>query len=507
MATTTLPPRSLRLPTRPYSEWWAWLVPPVAFVIVLLAPALGWPLLVAPAIAVPAIIVLSRYPGFSLVALIWFLPLQIPVLSYLYEQGAPAQLLKVAGYTKEGLVAAVFIAGAREVVRRRSRLDGLDKLILAYCAALTIYVVFPFFVSSQFFPRSGFDRLLGYRINAGFLLVFLACRHAPIGAKWRRRFIVSVIGAALLLAAIGVYQFIRPEWFSDFVLDDLGIPFFQLDVLEVPLDGVVSTFRWTQENPVRVGSLFVGPFDFADFLLLPAALLLVRLTRRAGRLRDVGFLAIIGGALLASQTRANIIALGVVVLLALAPSPNRLLANRLRILAIVLLAAVAFVPRLASSRLGGAEQSAKSTEGHVNEIQFGLTVLQEYPLGLGIGTAPAVSARSPDAIVVISDNSLLQVGNELGIGMMALFIAILVATVLALWRRSRGDPEDHLADGACLALIGLIIAGQFHHVFQTFAIAWPLWAAIGLALARRKPDHATTEMSEGSGKRSMQRTM
>jgi flagellar biogenesis protein FliO len=309
----------------------------------------------------------------------------------------------------------------------------------------------------------------------------------------------------VLLAAIGVYQFIRPSWFSDFIFNTLGIPFFQLHVLKVPLGAVVDTFRWTQANPVRVGSLFVGPFDFADFLLLPAALLLVRLTRRSGRLRDVAFLAIIGGALLASQTRANIIAAGVMALLVLVPSPQRLLANRLRILAVVLLAVVAFVPSFASSRLGGTEQSATSTQGHVNEIQFGLTVLQHYPLGLGIGTAPAVSARDPNAVVVISDNSLLQVGNELGIVMMAFFIVILVASVVALWRRTRSDPGNQLADGARLALIGLVLAGQFHHVFQTFAISWPLWAAVGLALARPRARDADYDPGGGLEARDLDR--
>jgi len=228
--------------------------------------------------------------------------------------------------------------------------------------------------------------------------------------------------------------------------------------------------------------LFVGPFDFADFLILPAALLLDRLTGRDGRARDVVLLVLIGAALLASQTRANVIALAIMALLALSPGPQRVLANRLRLVAIVVLALVAFVPSLVSSRLGGQAESASSTQQHFDEIHGGFDILTQHPLGLGLGTAPSLAIRLDNAPVVISDNSILQVGNELGVVMMGLFVVVLVAVVIRLWRADREEPPNRLTRAARLALIGLILAGQLHHVFQTFAITWPLWAAAGLAL-------------------------
>jgi hypothetical protein len=240
--------------------------------------------------------------------------------------------------------------------------------------------------------------------------------------------------------------------------------------------------RWTTASPVRAGSLFVGPFDFADFLILPAALLLDRLTRRDGRPRDVFLLVLIGGALLASQTRANVVALAIIALVALSPGPRRMLANRLRVVAIVVLGIVAFTPSLVSSRLGGAAESASSTEHHFDEIRGGFDILMDHPLGLGLGTAPSLAVRLEDAPVVVSDNSILQVGNELGVVMMVFFVTVLVAVVRRLGRADRDDPHNRLARSARLALIGLILAGQFHHVFQTLAITWPLWATAGLAL-------------------------
>jgi hypothetical protein len=462
---------------------WPWFTPVAAFAAIYLSPIVGLPTIVAGAVALVAIVVLARHPGPALVGLVVFLPLQIPLFSYLYKQGVPGGLLRMGGSIKEVLAVALIVAAAREVLSGRSRLDRVDKVVLAYVGALMLYLLLPMVLSGSTYPHSFSDRLLGFRLNGGFLLLFVAARHAAIDQRWRRRFVTAVLGMAAAVAAIGVYQFLQPARFSDFIVDDLGIPSFQYDVFKTPVDQLVQLVRWTTADPVRVGSLFVGPFQFADFLILPAAILLDRLTRREGRLRDVLLLALIGGALLASQTRANILALALMALLALSPGPYRVLANRLRLVAIVILAFVAFIPSLVSSRLGGAEKSAESTEGHFDEIRGGFEILQENPLGTGLGTAPSLAVRLETAPVVVSDNSMLQVGNELGVVMMIFFAGLLVAVVVRLGRKARDDPPGGLASSARLALIGLLAAGQLHHVFQDFSITWPLFVLIGLALA------------------------
>ncbi len=463
--------------------WWIWLTPLGAFILIGLAPAFGFTLVVAGVFAAALTLVLSRFPGPTLVALAWFLPLQIPGFSFLYHHGVPGALVRPFGAAKEAMVIALLIAAGRELAARRTKLDGLDKLLLAYVGALVVFLALPMLVSSpEFYPRRFDTRLLGFRVNAGFVLAFVAARHAPITERWRRRFVASILAVTGVMAAIGVYQFLRPESFTDIVINDLGIPFYHFEILDTPIAAIAGLLRWTTARPVRVGSLFVQPFTFADFMLLPAGLVLAQMAWRGARARDLLLLGVVGAAVLASQTRANILALIAMVLISLAPVGQRVLANRLRIVAIAAVAAVAFIPSLASSRLGGTGEAAKSTEGHVNEIQFGLQVLEKHPLGLGLGTAPAVAARDEDAPLVISDNSILQVGNELGAGMMVFFVVILVTMVLRLGRAARDDPGNNLAAGARLALLGLVIAGQFHHVFQFFAVSWLLFAVAGLAL-------------------------
>jgi len=462
---------------------WVWLTPVAVFVFVGAAPALGFTRVVAAVLAVALVVVLSRYPGPTLVALVWFLPLQIPLFSYLYHHGVPGPIVRPFGALKEVLGVAILVAAVRAIRAGHSRLDRLDKLLLAFVAVLLVYLFAPMLVSAaDFYPRSLSTRLMGFRMNAAFVLLLVGVRHAQIDERWRRRFVTSIVAVSAMLAAFGLYQYARPESFTDFVFNTLGIPWYQLDVLDSPIEGVVQLMRWTTVRPVRVGSLFVGPFNFADFMLLPAGLLLARLARRAARFTDVALLVVVGGTIFASQTRANLLGLGAMALLAMAPRKGSF-TNQLRVMAIVALAVVAFVPSLASSRLGGVGDSASSTEGHINEIRLGIELLQDEPLGLGLGTAPAVAVREEGAPLVISDNSLLQVGNELGVVMMVFFVVILVAVIRRLGRAARADPENDLAAGARLALIGLVLAGQLHHVFQTFAISWLVFAMAGLGLA------------------------
>src|SRR5918995_4495 len=69
--------RSRRLAARARrAPRWPWLVPLGVFVMIGMSPIVGLPLLFAATMALAAVLVLSRYPGPSLVALVVFLPLQ-----------------------------------------------------------------------------------------------------------------------------------------------------------------------------------------------------------------------------------------------------------------------------------------------------------------------------------------------------------------------------------------------------------------------------------------------
>jgi hypothetical protein len=49
-----------------------------------------------------------------------------------------------------------------------------------------------------------------------------------------------------------------------------------------------------------------------------------------------------------------------------------------------------------------------------------------------------------------------------------------------------------------LALLGIVMAGMYHHVFLNFALPWTLWATAGLALKWPNQEAAETGIKVGS---------
>jgi hypothetical protein len=49
--------------------------------------------------------------------------------------------------------------------------------------------------------------------------------------------------------------------------------------------------------------------------------------------------------------------------------------------------------------------------------------------------------------------------------------------------KRRASTGDLMAATGGFALLGIVITGQFHHVFLLFPVPWTLWAAAGLGLS------------------------
>jgi hypothetical protein len=87
------------------------------------------------------------------------------------------------------------------------------------------------------------------------------------------------------------------------------------------------------------------------------------------------------------------------------------------------------------------------------------------------------------ATELTTDNSVTQVADELGAQALIPWAALLISLVVALWRRSRTGGAH--TGAAFLALVGVLVAGQYHHVFILYPVPWTLWAIIGFGMARQ----------------------
>ena len=162
------------------------------------------------------------------------------------------------------------------------------------------------------------------------------------------------------------------------------------------------------------------------------------------------------------------------------------------------------VPVVGKSRVSGAQGGSASATAHTHEFAHGLTALTRHPLGTGLGTAAGTGQRFQIAQAVTSDNSVLQVGNELGVAMMVLFILLYIEVLRALGAAASEAPDGALPRGMQAVMIGLAVVGMLHHVFVYLPVAWIAWGGAGLALgiAERErlapPAHRAAVLSRSS---------
>lgn len=471
-------------------QQWVWALP---VVMALLVRELPFAMVEKGAGAMVALAVLAvayLHPGGALVTLAVFLPLQTLAFPWLWSSGAPAELLRPASSIKEILLLGVAGAALAERHRTGRRADAIDRVALLYLGLVTLYLLLPRLFSS-IAPTELDIRLLGWRLNAGFVVAFLAARHAPIHPRTTRRLQQALVAVAALATVVAVWEKLDHAGYASWILNTVGFFQFRMDVLGDNPFNVYQTYTSFVSEPDRIGSLFMSFFDLADWMLLPFGLALAHAVRSRASARHLALLVAAGACIFLSGTRADAIAVVVMLAMALRPSRRPRHARSVSILVVaLLLAAVVVVPALGTSRLGGNDKAAKSSEQHRNELNFGLFLIELRPLGLGLGYNPDTADRalldedSSGAVTV--DNSYLQVGVELGVTTMVVFVALLGLVV-----RRLGTLEDltPFGEGVRLAFVGVLVAGIFHHVFVTYAMPWLLWALAGLVLRPpRDPD-------------------
>lgn len=443
-------------------------------------------------LALGLLVLASRRPDRSLLALIILLPFQGLILSKAWALGAPASLVSHLGAWKETLALGVIVAGARSFIASGRRADTLDRVALAFIGTVALYAL----LGPQIAPGapSGSNvRLLGFRELGGFVLLLLGARHAPLGPRFVERAGRVLLAVATVISAIAVFEAINPDRWNQFVVQTIRYPAYQEAVLHASanLTSVITYGSIGGGKFVRVGSVFTNELTLAWFLVLPFALALERVVRRASRLA-LPIMLLLGAVLLLTQTRSAIVAAAIVAFLALARAAGR--PRHWRTQAALLLAGVALIAIPAAFATGFADRAAatgsqrdNSSAGHISGIYTGLDTVAAHPLGLGLGTAAGTGQRLARQKLVIPENGYLDIGVQLGLLGMAVFIALTVVLLRWLRRAALREP-DPLVTATWGAGVGLAVAALFLQPWLDFSVTWSFWgiagATIGLGFQR-----------------------
>jgi hypothetical protein len=467
--------------------WIVWTVPILVIGAIYYSPRhIASPATVVTAlIGLIVVLVAAQRPDLSLLGLILFLPFQGLVLAKLWDLGMPASVVSHLGAWKEALALGVIVAGLRNLIATRRRLDVVDRLALLFVALTIGYALLqPAFLSGS--PTASNIRLLGFRETGGFVLLLFGARHAPFPAGFARRAGRAVLIAGGIVAAVGLFEATFSAAWNSFVVHAIKYPRYQADILhtyvadpgDIRVYGIVGGARI-----VRIGSVFLNQLTCGWYLILPFAVGLERAVRRTASPPVLVTTAIIGAALLLTQTRSAILGALIVAFLAFQPAAGRGRHWRTRVAILLAALAVVAVPAIAGSglsdRIGSAtSHSDQSTAGHLNGFSEGVDTVGRHPLGLGLGTGAGTGQRFAVHGDVIAENNYLEIGDELGIVPMLVFVALTLAVLLSLRRLSRGDP-DPLTTAVWAGGVGLAFAAWFLQTWGDFAVAWTFWGLAG----------------------------
>ncbi len=439
---------------------------------------------------------IERLPRIALVVLIVGLALHNLVMAELWDLGIRGVSLDVVAAWKDVLLAvalAFAILGARSLPVQL----WADRLALVYAVFVVVYGLV---------PQSWLD---GAATHRGQLF---AARHdlIPVAAYFLGRLLVltptawrkaslALVGVAIGLTVLGLLDvYLVPlQWWRD-----SGVPGWFGDQLELHYRGLSGLpENWVfntgdENNPIRrLVSGFLSPLATAYVLVIVLIYLVAR--RRTGW--TVTAAAIEYAGLLWTHTRAAYLALafGLVVL---GVAQRRFLPPALAAASLVV--GVGFVkafphvgpttsytraelvilrdqgkqtPGVSDDPLSAGDAS---TSSHLRNLRDGLRIVVHHPQGFGLGNA-GVSASRTDVELKAGESTYTELGVEIGVAGLAVFLAWMAAVLVALWRRSAW---------LSAAWVAMLAIGVQTDVIGVHWIAYVLFALAGVAIGGGLPD-------------------
>lgn len=437
--------------------------------------------------------VAARWPDRSLIVLIVLLPFSGFILAKLWAWGVPVSVVRHASAWKETLALGVIVAGARNYLATGRRADAVDRLALALIAIIVLYMLAQKLITPSD-TSSITVRLFSFRADAGYVLLLLGARHAPLPDGFLDRAGRAALAAAVVVAGAGVFEALNSAAWNRFVVDTIQYTHYQIAVLhgappnpfDVRLYGTVGGTRI-----IRVGSVFDSALTAGFYLVLGFALALERAARGKGGRWILPALLVIGAGLLLTQTRSAILAALIVAWFAFQPAAGRRRHWRTQLAIVVAALSVLAIPAALSTGLAKritAPTSNADNAGHISAFWEGVHTIEHHPVGTGLGTSAGVGQQYRNAGgIVVPENNYMQVGIELGVVAMLVFTALTLAVILSLRRVARRRPHPSIA-AAAGTMAGLAVAAWFLQVWYDFSVAWTIWAFVGAALgASRLP--------------------
>lgn len=383
---------------------------------------------------------------------------------------------------KEILMGVALLIGC-VILYRRKQWDILRSPIIygiTAFAALCLLLI-PFFYTG--FEATVAGILVNLRFFLFFGLVYVALRLFP---QYYRLFVKIFIAGAFVVIGFAVLQ---ATVLPHDILKYLGYS-----------KATIAPFLTVDENMdyIRINSTLRGPNPLGVYTVIVLTVALSVLWRKPRQLAKkeawgLAFL-VIGSvvALWASYSRSALLAAIVaVVLLAVVVFGKKVSvwvwAGLVALVVLVGVGAVVFrdttfVSQVILHEDPNQGNNVNSNDGHAESLADGTARLLRQPFGAGIGSTGSASLLSDKGVII--ENHYLFIAHETGWLGLALFIAITIMVLKALWKRR----AQWFALAVFASGIGLAVASFVLPVWadDTVSIIWWGMAAIALAVPPAK---------------------
>lgn len=483
---------------RRLTRWVPWFAPAAA-----LAFTLAKPSDVGRATGVITLVVIgvasARFPRQAAMALVAALPLDLYGMAGLYRLGVTRVVLSPLRFWPEAVLLGFGLAAAAAFVRSDRRIDALDVVAIAYVALGTAYLLVPRALVGHGLGAHihFYGRELGWRSDVMYVAVLIIGRRLPLGPKRRQAstdLARVLVGAGGILAALGLFEFADPSAWNHFATAVLQVPNYQQQVLNAVSPGTTASNILVYSTVgghrfVRVGAFL--EYESLGFYLAICLGLCAELVARGRALRwGTPLMALLAVALFLTQTRSAILAGAIAVVLVFLPRAGRRRDGQGRIglglSGVLIVGDILFLVAGVGSRFGG---TRVSDTAHASSFSSGLSLFLHHPFGRGLATAAGggqeVALKGLANGFVVTEDQWLQVGTQLGIIGLALYIAV---CVLSVYRLHRADRPDQIAPaGLENAMIGVLIGAAFLQPFINPAVSITLFLLVGLCIGPPAP--------------------
>ncbi len=322
-------------------------------------------------------------------------------------------------------------------------------------------------------------------INLRFIAFFMLCALISLHSDFLKRYWPKILLApAFLVVAFGLLQkFVLPyDFLGHFGYSPKTIPAYQTVDANLDYRRIQSTLRGA--NPLGaylvliittlaavIHSRRVRPTDRwvvpSQGVILVAAL--VALFFSYSRSAEIGLLIALAALLWISRPR-------------FLRRWWAVIATGLLIVAAGLILLLRFNQSLQDTlfHTSNASKSAQSSNAQrLQSMKNGLRDVVHQPLGGAPGTAGPASFRNVGHQPRIAENYFLQIGQEVGLLGMGLFMAINFLVGRELWFRR----QDNLSKMLLVSLIGLTFVNLVSHAWADDTLAYLWWGLAGVAIA------------------------